>query len=140
MKLNGTILHKLNLLLITIGIVFLPGLLLAENNERKNDCMDKAIKRIIEIRSLPEIPYLQTMDGQVVLLHKFYAKCSKLYPKCNMFEKFYYLTNEIREVASRTKTGVKKHKIRSYYNCLSAFCQERFDSKKIHRLVKRTCF
>jgi hypothetical protein len=79
-----------------------------------------------------EKQYLHTLDGQSVVLNEFYIKCSKLYPKCNLFEKFYYLPSGIREISSKSKAGMIKHKIRCYSSCLSAFCPENNDPKKMH--------
>ena len=132
MRTNRIFHNKLNLLLVGIIISFSPYVLLADDNKQTKDCMDKAIEKIIEIRSLPEMNYLNTLDGQNVSLHVFNDNCLKLYPNCSLFEKFYYLPSEIREVASKTKRGVKKHKIRCYSNCLSVFCPERYDPQKTH--------
>ena len=111
---------------------FLANISFAEMNKKPNDCMQKAIERIIAIRSLPEKEYLHTLDGQIVVLNEFYIKCSKLFPQCNLFEKFYHLPSDIREITSKSKKGMITHKIRCYSNCLSAFCPENKDPKKIH--------
>ena len=105
---------------------------LSEENEQHNDCLDQAFKRIIEIRSLPEIKYIHTLDDQYVLLDEFYTKCLKLTPLCCLFKKFYYWKSEIREVVSKTPNGNIKHKIRCYNNCLSTFCPESCDPRKTH--------
>jgi hypothetical protein len=110
----------------------MPYALLAESNEQTYQCMDKAIRRIIDIRSFPDIPYLHTLDGQTVLLKQFYAKCFYLFPQCSLFDKFYYWQSEIKEVTSSTRNGDIRHKIRSYNNCLSTICPERCDPRKIH--------
>ena len=62
--------------LFTMGL--LAHLSFAEMNKKPNGCMQKAIERIIEIRSLPEKQYLHTLDGQSVALNQIYNKCSKL--------------------------------------------------------------
>ena len=124
--------NKLKLLLVGFIISFSPYVLLADDNKQTKDCMDKAIEKIIEIRALPEKEYLKTLDGQNVSVQELNDKCFKLFPNCCLFEKFYYLPSEIREIASKTKRGVKKHKIRSYSNCLSVFCQEKHDLQKTH--------
>jgi hypothetical protein len=126
-------LYGIVVLLLAMGL--LAHISFAEMNKKSNGCMQKAIERIIEIRSLPEKQYLPTLDGQSVVLNQFYIKCSKLYPQCNLFEKFYYLPSEIRQISSKSKAGMIKHKIRCYSNCLSAFCLENKDPKKIHRDV-----
>ena len=116
-----------------IIILFLsPNILLSADNKQNNDCLDKAVKRILEIRSLPGKKYLYTLDGQNVLLNEFYFKCLCLFPKCNLFEKFYYWQSEIREEVSDTVNGMIKHKIRCYHNCLSTFCPESCDPRKTH--------
>jgi hypothetical protein len=129
---KGIFNHILRLLLVGIIISFSFNVSLADNNKQTEDCMEKAIEKIIEIRSLPEKKYLNTLDNQNVSLHEFNDKCLKLFPNCSLFEKFYYLPNEIREIASKTKRGVKKHKIRCYSNCLSVFCSEKYDPQKTH--------
>lgn len=129
---KGIFNYKSRLLLSGIIIIFFPYVLLADDSKQVKDCMDKAIEKIIEIRSLPEKKYLYTLDSQKVSLNEFNQKCFKLFPNCSMFEKFYYLPNEIREIASKTKRGVKKHKIRCYSNCLSVFCPEKYDPQKTH--------
>ena len=118
--------------LVPVMIVLSPYSLFAEMNKQPNGCMEKAIERIIEIRSLPEKKYLHTLDGQNVLLDEFHSKCLTLYPKCNLFSKFYYWSSEIREITSRTSTGEKTHKIRCYNNCLSILCPESYDPQKAH--------
>ena len=120
---------------ITIFLIFLilsPHFLLSEDDKQNSDCLDKAIKRIMEIRSLPEKKHLYTLDGQNVLLNEFYTKCLSLFPQCNLFEKFYYWQSKIREVVSNTENGEIKHKIRCYNNCLSTFCPESCDPRKTH--------
>jgi hypothetical protein len=94
--------------------------------------LDLAVERIIEIRSFPEKRYLNTLDGQEVDLNEFYVDCLYLFPKCYLFEKFYYWQSEIREVVSDSENGPVKHKIRCYCNCLSRFCPETCDTQKTH--------
>ena len=103
-----------------------------EGDKQNSDCLDKAIKRIMEIRTLPEKKHLYTLDGQNVLLNEFYEKCLYLFPQCNLFKKFYYWKSEIREVVSGTENGALTHKIRCYNNCLSTFCPESCDPRKTH--------
>ena len=103
-----------------------------KDDKQNSDCLDKTIKRIIEIRSLPEKKHLYTLDRQNVLLNEFYEKCLYLFPQCNLFEKFYYWKSEIREVVSNNENGALTHKIRSYNNCLSTFCPESGDPRKTH--------
>ena len=124
--------NKFRLILIGILIVLFPGSLLAENNKKPYDCMDRADRRIIEIRSLPSRQYLQTLDGQSVLLNEFYAKSLIHFPRCLLYEKFYYWESEIREVVSNTKNGKIRHKIRCYNHCRSTLCPEMRDPLKTH--------
>ena len=131
---NGKrILAKGLLVLSVIIILVLPHQVLpSEDNKKPSDCINKAFNRIREIESLPEMKYLDTLDGQTVLLDEFYTKCLLFFPKCSLYRKFYYWQSEIREVASNTKNGQVKHRIRTYYNCISASCPERSDPRKTH--------
>jgi len=129
---NGIFSNSLRVFLITIFLFFSPHILLSEENKQPYDCFDQAVKRIIEIRSLPDMKYLHTLDDQNVLLNEFHAKCDYLFPQCSLFQKFYYWQSEIREVVSNTKNGVIKHKIKCYHNCLSALCPESRDPRKTH--------
>ena len=105
---------------------------LSEDDGQPPDCLDQAIKRTMEIRSLPDIKYLYTLDDQYVLLDEFYTKCLKLAPLCCLFKKFYYWESEILEVVSNTTNGSIRHKIRCYHNCLSTFCPKSCDPRKTH--------
>ena len=118
--------------IISIFIVLFPTLLFSEDKNHSVGCVDQAIKKIIEIRSLPEIKYLRTLDGQYVLLDEFYDKSLYLFPQCSLFEKFYYWQSKIIEVESNSENGIIKHKIRCYYNCLSTFCPKSCDPRKTH--------
>jgi hypothetical protein len=106
--------------------------LLAEANAQPNECIDKADRKAIEIRSFPDIPYLHTIDGQTVLLNEFYAKSLILFPECTLYKKFYYWESETREVVSKTESGDVKHKIRCYHNCRTTFCPDMSDPLKTH--------
>ena len=117
---------------ITFFLILSPHLLLSEDDKQNGDCLDKAIKRIMEIRSFPEKKHLHTLDGQIVLLNEFYEKCLCLFPQCNLFKKFYYWKSEIKEVVSNTENGMIKHKVRCYNNCLSTSCPESCDPRKTH--------
>ena len=90
--------NSLSFFIILIFLLISPHLLLSEDNRQPGDCLDQAIKRIIEIRSLPEIEFIETLDGQSVFLNEFYDKCLYLFPQCSLFTKFYYWQSEIREV------------------------------------------
>ena len=121
-------------LLATLIIVsfLIPQILFSEDKEKPNNCMDKAIDRIIAIRSMPKLKYLHTLEGKDVDLNEFYAKCYRLHPNCCLFGKFYYWQNEIKELVSATNDKPKKHKVRCYYNCLTTFCSKKCDPRKIH--------
>jgi len=110
---------------------FAPHISFSESMEKLCGCLDNAIERIIYIRSLPELEYLNTLDGKAIALNEFHEKCHRLHPKCCLFSKFYYWQNEIREIVSVTANGPIKHKIRCYYNCLSTYCSKNSDPKKI---------
>ena len=125
-------LNSFSVLIISIFLSLYPKLLLSENNKQPIDCLDQAVKRMIQIRLLPEMEYLDTLDGQSVLLNEFHDKCLYLFPQCSLFTKFYYWGSEIRDVASNTENGVIKHRIKCYSDCISSFCPNRSDPKKTH--------
>ena len=110
----------------------LPCSLWAQDSRPGCECMRRADKRIIEIRSLPEMPCLHTLDGQQVALNEFYTKSLAFFPECLLYKKFYYWQSEIREAVSETKNGKIKHTIRCYNNCRSTFCPEMSDPQKSH--------
>ena len=120
------------LFLLFIFFFLVPHGSWSEDNRQSKDCITRAIAKINNIRSFPDKKYLHTLDGQYVLLNEFYGKCDFLFPKCCLFKKFYYWQSEIREIVSNSETGIIKHKIRCYNNCLSDFCPESHDSKKTH--------
>ena len=132
MKSNRMFSNSLSVLIISILLFLSPKLLFSANGIQHKSCLDQAIKKIIEIRSLPERKYLRTLDGQDILLEEFYCKCLYLFPLCSLFIKFYYWQSEIREVVSHTENGTIKHKIRCYYNCLSTFCPNSKHPRKTH--------
>jgi hypothetical protein len=129
---KGLFPKSLWLLFITIFLFFSPHILLSEDTVQPHNRLEEAVKRLLEIRSLPDMKYLHTLDGQYVLLNEFHAKCHYLFPQCCLFEKFYYWQNEIKKVFSNTKNGVIQHKIRCYYNCLSTCCPKSCDPRKTH--------
>ncbi len=124
--------NSLRFFIIAILLFFSPPFLLPHDQKRPCSCLDQAVQRIKEIRSLPEMKYLHTLDGQHILLHKFYAQSDSLFSQCCLFKKFYYWQSEVRVVLSNTQTGMIKHKIRSYHNCLSTYCPDRCDPRKTH--------
>lgn len=129
---KGKFRNSLSVLIISIVLSIFPKFLLSEDNKQQIDCLDQAVNKIIEIRSLHEMQYLHTLDGQNVLLNEFYSKCLSLFPYCILFAKFYYWQNEIREVISDTENGMIKHKIRLYYNSLTTYCPNSGDPQKTH--------
>ena len=124
--------NSLSFFIILIFLFISPHLLLSEDNKQPGDCLDQAIKRIIEIQFLPEMKFIETLDGQSVFLNEFYYKCLYLWPHCSLFKKFYYRQSEIREVVSNTESGPIKHKIRCYNDCFSSFCPDSYDLRKTH--------
>jgi hypothetical protein len=124
--------NGLRITLFTISLFLVLDFFLSRNDRKTYDCIDKAVERIKEIRSLPELEYLQTLDGQIVLLNYFYAKSHYLFPQCCLYTKFYYWKSEIREIVSSSQSGVIKHKIKCYHNCISTFCTESYDPRKTH--------
>jgi len=50
--------NRLIVFLITILLLLSAQISLSEDNEQPHDCLDQAVKRIIEIRSLPDMKYL----------------------------------------------------------------------------------
>ena len=123
--------NSLRVFIITIFLFLAPHILFSDNKQ-PGDCLDKAVKRMKEIIALPDKKYLQTLDGQDVLLNEFNDKCLYLWPQCSLFKKFYYWQSNIKEEVANTKNGVKRHKIRCYFDCLSAFCPESCDPLKTH--------
>jgi hypothetical protein len=132
MNCNRMFSNSLSVLIFSTFLFFSPNLLLSENNVQHENCLDRAIEKIMEIRSLPARKYLRTLDGQKIMLNEFYCKCLSLSPQCCLFEKFYYWQSEIRQIVSQTKNGTIKHKIRCYHNCLSIFCSNSCDPRKTH--------
>ncbi len=122
----------LSFFFITILFYLLPKALFAEDNKQLSECMSRADRRIIEIRSLPDVQYLRTLDDQNVFLNEFYSKSLIFFPRCLLYKKFYYWQSEIREVVSNTKNGDVKHTIRCYNNCRSTCCPEMSDPLKTH--------
>ncbi len=117
---------------ITIFLFLLHHALFAENNNQPHECIFRADRRIIEIRSFPDAQYLHTLDGQKVLINEFYIKSLMFFPQCQLYKKFYYWRSEIREVVSNTNNGNIRHTIRCYNNCRSTFCPQMSDPLKTH--------
>ena len=81
--------NSLSFFIILIFLFMASHLLLSKDNKQPGDCLDQAIKRIIEIRSLPQMKFLDTLDGQSVLMNDFYDNCLYLVPQCSLFTKFF---------------------------------------------------
>ncbi len=122
----------LKILLITLFLFYMPHIVFSESMEQPCRCLEKAIERMIYIQSMPELKYLNTLDGKAITLDEFHEKCLRLHPKCCLFSKFYYWQNEIKKIVSVTTNGPIKHKIRCYYNCLATYCPENCDPQKTH--------
>jgi hypothetical protein len=129
---NELLLKVLIVLIITIFSFLSPPLLLSDDGKKQSDCIDKAVERIIELRSLPEKQYLLTLDNQIILLEDFYNICDFYFPQCVIFRKFYYWHSEVKVVVSEIETRIVKHKIRCYHNPLSIFCPGRYNLKNTH--------
>ena len=80
--------NSLRVCIITIFLFLAPHILLSEDKKQPFDCLDKAFERIQEIRSLPDMKCLLTLDGQNVLLNEFYDKCLYLWPQWCLFKNF----------------------------------------------------
>lgn len=115
-----------------IFIVFSQPTLFADEKKPRQDCLNQAVKRIKEIRSLPDKKYLNTLDGQRIQLNEFFNKCNHLFPQCCLFAKFYYWQSDVRQVFSNTQSGKIEHKIRCYHNCLSTYCPDSCNPRKTH--------
>jgi hypothetical protein len=78
------------------------------------------------------LKYLQTLDGQQILLAEIFATCLSNWPMCVLYEKFYYWQTEVKEIKSNTPRGEIQHKIRMYHNCLTTCDPEGCDPRKTH--------
>jgi len=124
--------HRLKPLLMVLLSLSIIGTVTAEENNQKEDCLQKVIKRIEEIRMLPEVKYLHTLDRQQVELKEFFVRCCKNWPHCDLYPKFYYWKSKVEIINSRSSSGCKKHKIRMYCNCLSSFCPNTVKPEKTY--------
>ena len=124
--------RRLRPVLLVLLSIYIIGTVIAEENNQQEDCLQKAIKRIEEIRSLPEKINIHTLDGQQIELKEFFAQCCKNWPYCNLNPKFYYWESEIKNIISKSSSGPKNHKIRMYCNCLSSFCPNTVRPDKTH--------
>ena len=122
----------MKLLLIIFSFSLLLGTVSAEESNGKKDCMIEAIKKVEEIRLLREKDYINTLDGQKVDLKEFFICCSKNWPHCYLYPKFYYWKSEIKTINSKCSTGIKTHKVRMYWNCMSTYCPNKVNPEKSH--------
>ena len=120
------------IILILLFVLSFVDTVTAEDSIRQKDCLQKAMKRIEEIRSLPEKKYLCTLDNQQVELKEFFFRCCNNWYFCNLYSKFYYWKSEIKTINSKCSVGYKKHKIRMYWNCLSTYCPNTIKPEKTH--------
>lgn len=101
----------------------------AESAAAVDTCLDAAIE---SIQSRPEQAQLNTLDGQVVSLSKFYQQCDELWPSCVLFRKFYYWKSDVRDFTSDSSAGPVSHKVRMYTNPLSACDPKVADPRKTY--------
>jgi hypothetical protein len=89
--------------------------------DRVTPSPEECIQRTEEfLRTAPDKKYLVTLDDQQVPLAEFFALCKLKSPYCALYSKFYWWKNEIREIVSETESGPVRHKVRIYYNLMSA--------------------
>jgi len=98
-------------------------------NAVQEDCIGETSRRV---REAPQKEYLYTLDGQYVRLKEFFDQCKEKWPDCNLFPKFYYWKNEVKQVVSQTDKGYVDHKIRVYYDPLSICYPERVNPARTH--------
>lgn len=115
--------------LSTLSLVFYVVLGWTQIETRDSHCLEKSVE---QIRSLPDLNYLRTLDGQLVSLEDIFSTCDSNWPMCILYRKFYYWQTEIIEISSDSPRGRFKHKIRVYYNPLTICYPERSDSGKTH--------
>ena len=105
-----------NILLIVSSLLISCVSSPADSQPGADDCISEEIRRV---RTAPLKAYLQTLDGQKVLLQEFFDQCREEAPDCVLFDKFYHWGSEVKQVVSETGSGPVKHRIRAYYNPLS---------------------
>jgi hypothetical protein len=105
----------------------------ASHQSKTSLSLDECIQLLkIRVESLPTQSYLETLEGEKVLLSEFFDLCLMYAPLCSLPDKFYHWVKEVRLVTSKTPRGPVTHLIRVYHNYLSA-CQPDFvDSQKTH--------
>jgi len=96
---------------------------------RTDECIEQLEK---QIESKPVQTHLDTLDGQKVHLGEFFRLCLMNSPACSLPDKFYYWNSEAKLITSETPNGPALHKIRIYYNYLSACRPDLSDPKKTH--------
>jgi hypothetical protein len=115
--------------LSSLCLVFYVVLGWTQIETRDSNCLERSVE---QIRSLPDLNYLRTIDGQLVSLEGIFSTCDSNWPMCCLYRKFYYWQAEIIEIISDSPRGRFTHKIRVYYNPLTICCPERGDPGKTH--------
>jgi hypothetical protein len=64
--------QKFKPLAVMLFILSLVAAAAAEESTLWKECLQKAIKRVEEIRLLPEVRYISTLDGQQLELEEFF--------------------------------------------------------------------
>ena len=63
---NMVSLKILTIIFITAFLLLSPQIIISDDGKQTRNCLDKAVDRILEIRSLPEKTHLHTLDDQMV--------------------------------------------------------------------------
>ena len=114
---------------LSLCLIFYNVLGWTQSENQNSNCLDKSVERI---RSLPDLNYLETLDGQLVSLEEIFSACDSNWPMCCLYRKFYHWQTEVREIISHTPRGKIHHKIRMYHNCLTTCYPERCNPRKTH--------
>jgi hypothetical protein len=101
----------------------------SENSQNSEQCLTEELDRI---KTLPELQYLQTLDGQSLSLEELFAACQGNWSSCGLYEKFYYWHYEVREIVSKTDRGLEKFKVRVYLSSLATCYQVERDPLKLY--------
>jgi hypothetical protein len=115
--------------IIFVAVLVGCQVLSSKINGSPEACIEKIVR---QIEKLPEKKYLATLDGQQVNLQEFFEKCSRNWPYCVLYPKFYYWKTEIKAIESKSETGIVQHKVRMYYNFLSTCYPEKVDTGRTH--------
>jgi hypothetical protein len=124
---------KVTAIIISVFIQNFVLLGCASHELKTPPSLDECIQTLkIRVESLPTQSYIETLEGEKVLLREFFDVCLMYAPLCSLPDKFYHWVKEVRLVKSKTPRGPITHLIRIYHNYLSA-CQPDFvDPIKIH--------